>query len=80
MAEAKRKPGRPPGSKNKNTAAGTKSSGGSGSRGNKNGDSKAKARVQEIQAERKADKRVMDEIWSIIAIAIGIFLIVATFS
>ncbi|MGN0715252.1 MAG: DNA translocase FtsK 4TM domain-containing protein, partial [Anaerovoracaceae bacterium] len=80
MAEAKRKPGRPPGSKNKNTASGTKSSGGSGGRGNKNGDSKAKARVQEIQAERKADKRVMDEIWAIIAIAIGVFLIVATFT
>ncbi|MGN1414395.1 MAG: DNA translocase FtsK 4TM domain-containing protein [Anaerovoracaceae bacterium] len=80
MAEAKRKPGRPPGSKNKNTASGTKSSGGSGGRGNKNGESKAKARVQEIQAERKADKRVMDEIWAIIAIAIGVFLIVATFT
>lgn len=95
MAEAKRKPGRPPGSKNKNTgssakgssvkSSGTKSSsakgrGGSSARRSQSEESRAKARVQEIQAERKADKRVMDEIWAIIAIAIGVFLIVATFT
>ena len=32
----------------------------------------------EIQNRKKADRRVMDEIWSIIAIALGVFLIVAT--
>ena len=40
--------------------------------------SKAKAKAQEIQAKKKADQRVMDEIWAIITIAIGAFLAVAT--
>ena len=79
MAETKKKPGRPPGSKNKSTEGG-KSGGGAGTRAKKGTESKARARVQEIQAERKADKRVIDEIWAIIAIAVGIFLIIATFS
>ena len=66
MAETKRGPGRPPGSKNKTTK-------------NKNAStSRAKAKAQEIQAKKKADKRVMDEIWSIIAIAVGAFLAIAT--
>ncbi|MGN0736169.1 MAG: DNA translocase FtsK 4TM domain-containing protein [Anaerovoracaceae bacterium] len=66
MAETKRGPGRPPGSKNKNTKGKT--------------DSKAKAKAQEIQAKKNADKRVIDEIWAIITIAIGVFLIVASFT
>ena len=64
MAEKKRGPGRPPGSKNKKTAASQ--------------DSKARAKAMEIQAKKKADRRVVDEIWAIIAIALGIFLIIAT--
>ena len=67
MAETKRGPGRPPGSKNKNKTAKTNTS-------------KAKEKAQEIQAKKKADKRVIDEIWAIIAIAIGAFLAVATFT
>ena len=63
MAEKKRGPGRPPGSKNKKTAS--------------KQDSKAREKAKEIQAKRKADRRVMDEIWSIISIALGIFLIIA---
>ena len=39
---------------------------------------KAKEKAMEIQNKRKADRRVMDEIWSIIAIALGVFLVVAT--
>ena len=78
MAEAKKKPGRPPGSKNKNTGNKNKSSGSKTS--SKGGESKAKARAKEIQAERKADRRVIDEIWSLIFIAIGIFLIVAIYT
>lgn len=66
MAETKRGPGRPPGSKNKNTKGKTQS--------------KARAKAQEIQAQKNADKRVIDEIWAIITIAIGVFLIVATFT
>lgn len=73
MAETKRGPGRPPGSKNKNTGNTAKKTGGSQT-------SRAKEKAQEIQAKKKADKRVIDEIWAIIAIAIGAFLIVATFT
>lgn len=77
MAEAKRKPGRPPGSKNKNNS---NKNGSAGTRGASSaaGESKAKQRARQIQAERRADQRVIDEIWALIAIAIGIFLIVAT--
>ena len=77
MAETKKKPGRPPGSKNKNSSgskSGSKSGSSSGTK------SKAKEKVEQIQAKKKADRRVMDEIWAIIAIAIGVFLIVATFT
>ncbi len=66
MAEKKRGPGRPSGSKNKKTAP--------------KSESKAKEKAKEIQAKRKADRRVMDEIWSIIAIALGVFLVIATFT
>lgn len=66
MAEQKRGPGRPPGSKNKKTA--------------QKPESKAKEKAKEIQARKKADQRVMDEIWAIIAIAIGIFLVIATYT
>ena len=70
MAEKKRGPGRPPGSKNKSSR--TKSSAGTGS--------KAREKAQEIQSKKKADRRVIDEIWAIISIALGVFLIVATFT
>lgn len=61
MAQAKKKPGRPPESKNKKNA----------------NNSKAKTEMKEIQEKRKADKRVIDEIWGVIFIAIGIFLFAA---
>lgn len=61
MAQAKRKPGRPPGSKNKT----------------KKESSKAKAEVEALQDKMKADKKVIDEIWAFILIAIGIFLFAA---
>ena len=66
MAETRRGPGRPPGSKNKTTKGKT--------------NSKARAKAQEIQAKKNADKRVIDEIWAIITIAIGVFLAVASFT
>lgn len=78
MAEAKKKPGRPPGSKNKNSSTDSKKSSKSGSGSSSGNKSKAKAKVEQIQAKKKADRRVMDEIWAIIAIAIGVFLIIAT--
>lgn len=86
MAEEKRKPGRPPGSKNKKTGGGSTSKGATKNgaaakkRTQTTGESKAKARAMEIQAERRADQRVVDEIWAIIAIAVGIFLVIATFT
>ena len=78
MTETKRGPGRPPGSKNKNTSNGSKTS--SKNTGKGKGNSKAKAKAQEIQAKKQASKRVIDEIWAISTIAIGIFLVVATFT
>lgn len=70
MAEKKRGPGRPPGSKNKSSKAKTSAKAGS----------RAKEKAQEIQSEKKADRRVIDEIWAIISIALGVFLVVATFT
>ncbi len=68
MAERKKGPGRPPGSKNKTSKSAHSSK----------GNSRAKEKAMEIQAKKKADRRVIDEIWAIIAIAVGIFLVVAT--
>ncbi len=72
MADTKRGPGRPPGSKNKKTDKTEKNK--------TEKTSKAKEKAMEIQAKKKADKRVIDEIWAIITIAIGAFLVVATFT
>ena len=46
----------------------------------KNTNSKAREKAKEIQDKRKADKRVMDEIWAIITIALGIFFAVSVFT
>ena len=73
MAEKKRGPGRPPGSKNKNTKTSS-----SAKKSSSKGSSKAKEKAKEIQEKKKADRRVIDEIWAIIAIAIGVFLVIAT--
>ncbi len=43
-------------------------------------ESKAKQKAKEIQEKRRADKRVIDEIWAIITIAIGVFFAVSVFS
>lgn len=59
MAEAKRKPGRPPGSKNKKNSQ------------------KKTAGQQTVSAARTMDPAVKDEIWSIVIIALGAFLVVA---
>ncbi|MEG0829077.1 MAG: DNA translocase FtsK [Anaerovoracaceae bacterium] len=64
MAEEKRKPGRPPGSKNKT--------------GNKSANSK-KRPGKEVEAESTSwvNKDVKDEIWGVIIVAVGAFLVVA---
>ena len=71
MADAKKSAGKSSVTKNKNTKNGSNS---------QNSKAKAKAKAAEIQAKKNADKRVIDEIWAIITIAVGIFLIVATFT
>ena len=43
-------------------------------------ESRARQKAREMQEKRKADKRVVDEIWAIITIAIGIFFAVSIFT
>ncbi len=70
MAEKKRGPGRPPGSKNKTTKQ---------SAGNKAKPSAApktkQEQIQDMQRQRHADRKVIDEIWAITIIALGVFFI-----
>lgn len=64
MAEKKRGPGRPPGSKNKNSK--------------KTPPSKAVQRnVQQMEKRRESKAQIKDEILGIIVIALGVFLIIA---
>ncbi|WP_330586725.1 DNA translocase FtsK [Aminipila terrae] len=63
MAEEKKKPGRPPGSKNKTSGAG---------KGTKNSTAKKTAQTKNVTGSR-----VKDEIWAIIIIAIGIFFVIS---
>ncbi len=60
-------------SKKKNSGSGSKKS------SNQN-QSRARQKAMEIQEKRKADKRVVDEIWAIITIALGIFFAVSVFT
>jgi S-DNA-T family DNA segregation ATPase FtsK/SpoIIIE len=69
MAEKKRGPGRPPGSKNKK----------------KTEDPAAKAKAEQHQAKAKAitdkertGKKVRDDIWGVVLLALGVFLIATT--
>lgn len=78
MAEEKRKPGRPPGSKNKTSSEKSGSSGktSSGRSGSKSGSKTGKNPVKP-EKPIKVGSKVRDEIWAIIIMALGIFLIVA---
>ena len=76
MAQAKKKPGRPSGSKNKTTKKPAKSTT-SAKTAKKETKAAAKADVKAMQEKRRADQRVIDEIWGVIFIAIGIFLFAA---
>lgn len=71
MAEKKRGPGRPPGSKNKNTKSSGKTAKSTASTRPKT----KQEQIADMQTKRQADNRVVDEIWAITMIAIGIFLI-----
>lgn len=68
MTEEKRKPGRPPGSKNRNSGSGA----GSGKSGNRTGKNPVKP-----EKTIKVGSKVRDEIWAIIIIALGAFFAVA---
>ncbi len=72
MSGTKRKPGRPPGSKNKNTKSNAK--GKSSSRSNS---AKSTASRSARAAESKVNGRVKDEIVAILIIAVGVFLAIA---
>ena len=80
MAQTKKKPGRPPGAKNKNTkntTAKATQSKKDAKTAKKETKAAAKADVKAMQEKRKADQRVIDEIWGVIFVAIGIFLFAA---
>lgn len=72
MADEKRKPGRPPGSKTKsgNATANKKVTG-------KTSTGKKTAANKKEKKPIKAGSRVNDEIWAIIIMAVGVFLVVA---
>ncbi len=73
---AEKKRGRPPGSKNKTTSkAKTSSSGGK----SKSTTSKAKPKTKSTEAyiDKVAGSRLRDEIWSIVIMAVGIFLVIS---
>lgn len=90
MAEERRKPGRPPGSKNKstsekstnNTSKSTKSSSAKSSSAKSTSSSASKSdknaeKAKRKRTEAKVGSRVRDEICAIIIMAVGAFLIVA---
>ena len=74
MSGTKRKPGRPPGSKNKNTKANAKGKSSSKSISSRSTASRT-ARAKEERA--KVNERVKDEIVAILIIAVGAFLVIA---
>ena len=47
---------------------------------NSKSNTRAKEKAKELQAKRKANQRVLDEIWAIIVIALGVFFAVAVFT
>lgn len=73
MAEKKRGPGRPPGSKNKKT---TKTANSKSTSANSSSSKKAR-KTQESQVRSKTGSRVRDEIWALIILALGVFLLIA---
>ena len=79
MSGTKRKPGRPPGSKNKNTKANAKGKPSSRSTSSRSTASRSTAsRTARAKEEKaKVNERVKDEIVAILIIAVGAFLVIA---
>ena len=69
MAEKKRGPGRPPGSKNKNT----KSQSNSKSATAKSTPKTKQEQIREMQDKRGSDYRTIDIVWGLSIVAIGVF-------
>ena len=72
MSGTKRKPGRPPGSKNKNTKSSAK-----GKSSGRSSSAKGTASRSAKASESRVNSRVKDEIAAILIIALGIFLAIA---
>lgn len=70
MAQQKRGPGRPPGSKNKKTSS-------SSSRKKTDASPQVQQAVQKLELRMEAKAQLKDEILGIIVVALGVFLIVA---
>ena len=79
MAEKKRGPGRPPGSKNKtkSTSRNTQKTSTKSSSSGQRTSASAARKVDEIEARNQAKAQIKDEIIGIIIIAVGVFLVVA---
>ena len=70
MAEKKRGPGRPPGSKNKKSSSGS-------SKKKSETSPQVQQAVQKLEMRLEAKAQLKDEILGIIVVALGVFLIVA---
>lgn len=70
--EKKRGPGRPKGSKNKNSGNRTESA------KKRKSSEEQRQEILEMQEQRRAHKKLMDEIWAVTIFAIGVFLVITT--
>lgn len=70
--EKKRGPGRPKGSKNKNSGNKTESA-----KKRRNSEEQHQE-ILEMQEQRRAHKKLMDEIWAVTIFATGVFLVITT--
>lgn len=79
MAQSKRGPGRPPGSKNKTTKkkTGTAAAGSGSKSGSRSGRGNIEKNVQDVQNMDESKAMVKDTIIACIIVALGIFLIIA---
>ena len=70
--EKKRGPGRPKGSKNKNSGNKTESA------KKRRSSEEQRQEILEMQEQRRAHKKLMDEIWAVTIFATGVFLVITT--
>lgn len=70
--EKKRGPGRPKGSKNKNSGNKTESA------KKRRSSEEQRQEILEMQEQRRAHKKLMDEVWAVTIFATGVFLVITT--